>query len=359
MSLRFLSFHRFSMPSPSPSLKSIPRSTAGRPVRWRALTLGACLAAALLSAGCSKVSQPPQTAQPQQAQPQIYKVRAILRGINFAEQTVTVEHEEIPDYMPAMTMPFDYKSQAEIEPLKVGDGMAFDLVVTDTDSWIESVKKIAPGEVQLPARRTALAKAGENVERLKDGDRLPAFELVDQQSRRITPVDFAGRPLLVTFIFTRCPIPNFCPLMSQNFQKVQQALSDTPALAARVRYLSISFDPAFDTPEVLSQYAARYTRDAEQWRFATGTPEQVDKLTKAFSVYVQPESGTLSHGLCTALVDGSGVIRKMWRGNSWDASEIVTALRGLGESSSALPPGSAAAPNDSASATGNRVPGQE
>lgn len=281
----------------------------------------------LLLGACSK---PAEKAQPQASQPaqETYTVRGILRGINFADQSVMVEHEEVPDYMPAMTMPFDVKSMAEVQPLKVGDGMEFRLVVTDTSSWIENVKKIDPGLVKLPPKRSAIVANSSTVERLKEGDRLIDFQLVDQKGRQITRETFAGKPLFITFIFTRCPIPNFCPLMSQNYVEIRKGLADNPK-KDEVQYLSISFDPEFDTPEILSQYAQKYSADGEQWRFATGTPEEIKKLTQAFSIYVQPEQGTISHGLATALIGPDGTIRKIFRGNSWQAAEAVEAVNAL------------------------------
>lgn len=280
-----------------------------------------------LLGACSK---PAENAQPTTTQPtqETYTVRGILRGINFADQSVTVEHEEVPDYMPAMTMPFDVKSMAEVQPLKVGDGMEFRLVVTDKDSWIEDVKKIDPNLVKLPPKRSAIAANSSNVERLKEGDQLIDFKLVDQKGQQITRETFSGKPLFITFIFTRCPIPNFCPLMSENFVEIQKGLAGSPK-KDDVQYLSISFDPEFDTPEILSQYAQKYSADGEQWRFATGTPEEIKKLTQAFSVYVQPEQGTISHGLATALVGPDGTIRKIFRGNSWQAEEAVQAVQAL------------------------------
>lgn len=285
------------------------------------------LMALLLFGACSK---PAENASPQalQSTPETYTVRGILRGINFADQSVTVEHEEVPDYMPAMTMPFDVKSMAEVQPLKVGDGMEFRLVVTDNNSWIENVKKIDPALVKLPPKRSAIVANSSTVERLKEGDRLIDFQLVDQKGRQITRETFAGKPLFITFIFTRCPIPNFCPLMSQNFVDIQKGLADSPR-KEDVQYLSISFDPEFDTPEILSQYARKYAADGEQWRFATGTPEEIKKLTQAFSIYIQPEQGTISHGLATALIGPDGTIRKIFRGNSWPATEAVQAVNAL------------------------------
>src|SRR5262245_15686590 len=124
------------------------------------------LISSLALAACSKTPGP--TTQPSQ---QIYEVRGVLRAINFAEQTATIEHEAIPDYMPAMTMPFDLKSMTEVAPLSTGDPIAFRLVVTETTSWIEGVKRVA-GATKTQPKPAALYS---NASRLKEGDALPDF----------------------------------------------------------------------------------------------------------------------------------------------------------------------------------------
>lgn len=269
-----------------------------------------------------------------EAAPLTFEVRGILRAIDFAGQSVTVEHEEIPRYMPAMTMPFNVKTMSEVEPLRAGDGIGFRLVVNDKTSWIEGVRKVDPATVQLSQKHVDVAFSGES-ERLKEGDHLPAFQLVDSKNREITRDTFAGKPLLLTFIFTRCPIPNFCPLMTDNFRQIEQVIAAEPLLAEQLQLLSISFDSEFDTPEVLAKYGARHTQDMDRWRFATGAAGETQRLTKAFSVYVQPESGTISHGLCTALVGADGTIRKLWRGNAWKPEEVIAALREMKSTTSA------------------------
>ena len=261
--------------------------------------------------------------------PQTFVVQGIVRGIDFAGKRVTVEHEDIAGFMPAMTMPFDVKTMAEVEPLKAGDAIEFQLIVNAKASWIEGVKKIDPREIQLPDKKVVESDPTAKVARLKEGDVLPEFQLMDSKGRQLTRDTFAGKPLLITFIFTRCPIPNFCPLMTNNFREIQQALAEVPDRPASMQFLSISFDSEFDTPEVLAQYAARHTKDTDQWRFATGTTAETRRLTQAFSVTVQPESGTISHGLATALVGPDGVIRNIWRGNGWKPAAVVEAMRTL------------------------------
>jgi protein SCO1/2 len=276
------------------------------------------------TAGCSKPTAPAGDT------PRRYDVRGIVRAIGFAEREITVAHEEIPGFMPAMTMPFAVKEMREVETLRAGDAIRFQLLVTEKDSWISNVQQIDATEVHLPQTGTSLPGDTARAERLKEGDPLPDFQLVDDQNRPISRMTFAGAPCVLTFLFTRCPIPNFGPLMSKNFRELQETLAGNPKLQ-RTQLLSISFDPEYDTPEQLAKYATnhRAADDRVSWRFATGSKEEIAKLTAAFAVSVQPEGGTLSHGLATVLVDPHGVIRKIWRGNGWQPAEVIEALAPL------------------------------
>jgi len=254
-----------------------------------------------------------------------YYVRGIVRGQIGEDNSVTIEHEDIPGFMPSMTMPFALKDRKEWTGMSVGDAVEFKLTLTDSDSWIEKVNRIDPSKVHLP--KSMIAKgATESAERLHEGDSLPSFNLVDQNGRPLTREQLAGKSAVITFIFTRCPIPNFCPLMTKNFGQLQSEITADPTLKGHVQLLSISFDPEHDTPQTLTQYGQAFTRDLDTWRFATGSIEEVNRLTSAFSVYVKAEGGTISHGLCTALVSPEGIVEKIWRGNGWENAEILEAL---------------------------------
>ena len=288
-----------------------------------ALTVLACFAAA-----CSKPAQPPlQTTQANSSGRRVYEVRGIVRGAATNQNTIMVEHEDIAGFMPSMTMPFGFKDSREVAGVQVGDAIQFQLAVTDNDSWIEGVRKIDAARVRLPQTGSPAVSANGG-ERIREGDPLPAFKLIDQKGRELTRDSFTGKTLVFTFIFTRCPIPNFCPLMSNNFAQLQRGIEADPSLKARVQLVSISFDPSHDTPEILAQYGTGLTKNDDSWRFATGTQEEIDKLTHEFSVYIQTEGGTISHGLCTVMVSPDGIIRKIWRGNGWEPGEVLDVLQG-------------------------------
>jgi protein SCO1/2 len=259
-----------------------------------------------------------------------YDVRGIIRGFAPDHRAIEVEHEDVRGFMPSMTMPFSVQDPKQTAGLVMGDAISFRLTVTDKDSWIDQIKKINVDEVRLPAPKATPKTRSTIVDsaRLREGDRMPPFELTNQNGERITLKTFLGHPFVLTFIFTRCPIPNFCPLMSKNFVELQKAIRNGSGTLTQTRLLSISFDPDFDTPHVLKAYADHEQADRKIWEFATGEKSETDNLTRAFSVYVQAEAGTISHGLATALIGEDGKIARIWRGNGWSPSEVIGEIEG-------------------------------
>jgi protein SCO1/2 len=260
-----------------------------------------------------------------------YEARGIIRGFAPDRSTVDVEHEDIRGFMPSMTMPLAVHNPKEIVDLKTGDAISFRLNVADQDVWIDNIKKIAPGEVHLPTPAPTPAISPKVSERLKEGDTMPSFGLTNQDGEHITLDTFRGEPFVLTFVFTRCPLPNFCPRTSHNFADLQSAIKTGGGALAETRLLSITLDPAFDKPPVLKEYGAYQNSDSKVWTFATGEPAAVDALTHAFSVYVQTEGGTISHGLATALIDKNGKIDKIWRGNMWRPEEVIEEIKQHGD----------------------------
>lgn len=233
-----------------------------------------------------------------------------------------MEHEDIPGFMPSMTMPFEVKNPAEVAKIVAGTAVQFRLVLGDRESWIEGIKAVPVESLHLPKAEKAVAMA--TGERLKEGDAMPQFALVDQNNEAVTRETLLGKSTVLTFIFTRCPLPNFCPAMSRNFSQLQEKIAADPTLNGKTQLLSISFDPE-DSPALMTQYAKTFTHDTQTWKFISGSAAETEKLTRAFSVYVRSENGTISHGLCTALLGPDGTIEKIWRGNSWDVSEVLAA----------------------------------
>ena len=259
---------------------------------------------------------------------QRYETRGIVRGFSPDRSNIEIEHENIPGFMPSMTMPFSARNQKEIVDLGTGDAISFRMTVTEKDFWIDRVKKIGRDQVHVAEPLPTPAPSSNYSVRLREGDEMPFFFLTDQDGKRISLETFRGQPLLLTFVFTRCPIPNFCPRMSNNFSALQTAIKADSGALAKIHLVSITLDPAFDTPQILKEYGAHLRFDPGVWTFATGDAKEIDALTQAFSVYRHTESGTISHGLATALIDKDGKVDKIWRGNGWTCAEV---LREIGQ----------------------------
>jgi protein SCO1/2 len=287
-------------------------------VRYLVLMPLLCLALALPA--CHRSDPPDRSVRH-------YEVRGIVRGFAPDRSTIHVEHEAIPGLMPSMTMPFSVKDQRDIAEVKIGNGISFRMTITDKDLFIDQIKEIPASEVHVaepaPIRSASPAVSA----RLREGDIIPPFTLTNQDGARVTLDTFRGQPFVLTFIFTRCPVPKFCPLISHNFSELQEAIKADAGAAGKTRLLSITLDPKFDTPEILKSYAQEQKADPQIWTFATGEPPEIEKLTQSFAVFVQPEAGTISHGLATALIDPEGHVVSIWRGNAWKPSEVIDDLR--------------------------------
>src|SRR5262245_9785393 len=282
------------------------------------ILLTACVALALL--GCGRSTNFDKKGDH-------YDTRGIVRGFSPDRSAIEIQHENIPGFMPSMTMPFVARDPKQIADFKTGDAISFRMAVTKKDFWIEDMKRIRREEVNVAEPKQTSSVSTERDARLKEGDEMPPFSLTNQDGERISLDTFRGQPFVLTFVFTRCPVPNFCPRMSNNFEELQAAIKGGTGTLATTRLLSITLDPGYDTPKILDDYAAFHHADSKIWIFATGDEKAIDSLTGAFSVYRQTEGGTISHGLATALINRSGRIERIWRGNAWTPAEVTEAVQ--------------------------------
>src|SRR5262249_23306204 len=150
------------------------------------------------------------------------------------------------------------------------------MAVTQKDFWIENVKKIGREEVDVAESKQSSWVSTKRDTRLKEGDEMPPFTLTNQNGEKITLDTFRGQPFVLTFVFTRCPVPNFCPRMSNNFEELQAAIKSNTGAIATTHLLSITLDPDYDTPKILSDYAAFHHNDSKIWTFATGDGKEIN-----------------------------------------------------------------------------------
>jgi protein SCO1/2 len=255
-----------------------------------------------------------------------YQLTGQILVVKHDSNEVLVKHEDIPGFMPAMTMPYTVKDAAIIRDRTAGDLITATLVVAKDGAYLSAITKTGSAPLPEDARTTIPAAA--NVHLLQAGDAVPDTRLTDQAGTAIALTDFKGAAVAVTFIYTRCPLAQFCPLIDRRFAEVQKLVAADPALAGKVRLVSISFDPQFDRAETLRAHAAKLGADPTVWRFATADEASVDRLAAEFGVNViREKDGTITHNLRTAIVAPSGHLTSIVDNNAWTADELVTGLK--------------------------------
>ena len=252
-----------------------------------------------------------------------YELKGKVLVVEQDKRLVTVSHEDIKGYMPAMTMPFTVPSESDLKILAPDDQITATLVIDGSHAWLEDL---------IITRQSANPAALGTMKIAQAGDEVPNFSLRNQNNREIHINDYRGKALLLTFIYTRCPVPEYCTLMSNNFAQIDRALGQDPELFEKTHLLSITMDPAYDKPEVLRSYGAAHTERYEKetfahWEFAGGTNEQVKEIAQFFGLTYFPEKDQIIHGLRTVIVTPEGKVGKIYTGNDWKTEEVVEQIK--------------------------------
>jgi protein SCO1/2 len=286
-----------------------PAEPGAEPARFTAAEL-----AALRAAGPVALATPAPTR---------YPLRGRVRAADWLRHEITLAHEEIPGFMPAMTMTL--RVEGQWWNVIADDEVRATLVVTGNESWLEDLALTQPSK-----RRVNAAPPGLPPRPAQPGAALPALTLVDQHGQSFELAGLRGQALALTFLYTRCPLPDFCPALMRRFQQLARTLEREPELAQRVQLLSVSFDPDHDTPAVLAAYGRPFQLGPEtrvRWRLATGAPASLRQLTAFFGLSVVQEQGEFSHELLTAVVTPEGRVAHVFEGTRVGVDEIVTELR--------------------------------
>jgi protein SCO1/2 len=249
-----------------------------------------------------------------------YELKGKVVSFDKTRRQVTIAHDRIGNYMDAMTMPFNIKDDWALDVLAPGQSIEATLVVKGERSWIEGIRV---------SQSSAVEGSPASVYEPEIGKEVPDFRLLNQDSKRIHISQYRGRPLLLTFIYTRCPLPDYCPRTSSNFAEVHRGLQSWAEAGRKPHLLTISFDTDFDTPAVLRSYAARYIDFAgfRDWTFATGTPDEIKQITGYFGLMYRHESGQITHSLVTALIAPDGKLARLYRNNVWTPGQVLEDLR--------------------------------
>lgn len=279
----------------------------------------------LLLSGCHRPSTPATTSNlPQKT--------FVIRGKVIATDPTHVEldGEAVPGFMEAMVMPYKLKDPSVVSELHPGDHITARIrVQQDTagyrDPQLDNIVVVSQGrpDYKPPVQYHAP----------KAGDVVPDFKLRNQSDRTIHLEQFKGKLVLLTFVYTRCPLADFCPRMSHNFADIDKTLASDPALYSQTHLLSISFDPTYDTPQVLRSYGGAYTGNFTKekfthWDFAVPSAHDLPAVTQFFNVGVTPGDGkSLNHSLSTILIGKDGKIIAWYPGNDWSTADVLAQIK--------------------------------
>ena len=252
-----------------------------------------------------------------------YPAQGIIQHISADHHVATIQGDAIPGYMAAMTMDYSIRDEHQLDGLARGDRISFILEVTQDDSWVTGVQRT--GHTDLPAEN---ASATNPTPLLNAGDMLPDAEFTAEDGRPVRLSDFRGKVIIFTFFYTRCPLPNYCPLMNRNFAQARTLLLADPHAPTNWQFLSISFDPDFDTPQILASSADFYrNHNPDRWLFVSATPETLAHFAAPLGLMVMRQDNSISHNLRTVVVDPNGRIFRQFNDNIWTPDQLAAVIR--------------------------------
>jgi protein SCO1/2 len=236
--------------------------------------------------------------------------------LKVSPHEVTLSHKPIHGYMEAMAMPFEVRDARITQDLRPGDRVKFKLVVTRSASYIENI------DIVSAARSDAgLSRSPAKSTLVPIGASIPEFTLTDQNGERLSLSSLRGKVVLVTFIYTRCPLPDYCPRLMLNFADLQRRFARQ--LGNELVLLTITFDPRHDTSEVMAHYGASYRANAHGWRLLTGSNDEIQHVTELFGIEFWPDEGLVTHTLQTAIIDRSGHLYATVEGKDYTLKQLV------------------------------------
>ena len=282
-------------------------------------------------AGCGGEKRGEPTEKRGEPTEKTYRVVGEVRKVDAEAGRVTIAHEAIPGFMDAMTMPFRVakSDRSLLEDLREGDKVAATLTVGETASSLSDIKVTQPSPPQAMTLDLSggAAELRPSPKPFEPGEAVPDFSVTLQDGSALRLSDLRGKVVALTFVYTRCPIPEFCPAMDARFAELQKRVATDPQRVGEVRLLSISFDPEHDTPEVLAKHAASRGAKPPLWRFAVASHEELAKVAERFGLAYGPRKGEIIHNLSTAVIGPDGKLVVLYRGSGWTVDDAYRAIR--------------------------------
>jgi protein SCO1/2 len=253
-----------------------------------------------------------------------YSTQGLILTVDTPGAIVTISHDEFPGFMQAMVMPFELRGRARDIALTPGDRVRLRLAVKGERSWVDRLDIISAAPVDVGLQNTPAVPLLVPV-----GGTVPPFELIDQSGARVALSDLKGKVVAVNFIYTRCPLPDYCPRMVANFRAVRDRFADR--MGRDLVLLTVTFDPKYDTPQTLATYAASERAGGPGWHFLTGDGAQIERVCAAFGIQYWPEEGLITHTLETVVIDRDGKLAATVEGKDFtnrQLGDLVAAVLG-------------------------------
>jgi protein SCO1 len=267
-----------------------------------------------------------------------YRLKGVVKKVDVDKGRLMIAHEAVAGFMEAMTMPFYYQDRALLESLKSGDDVEATLHVVQEDGVVADYE-LRDLVVTRPAVQHMIldyskgkVSLREEPQQLEIGQEVPDFSMTTQQGKPLKLSDLRGSIVVLTFIYTRCPLPDFCPLMDRKFGELAQRAGAIPERARQIRLISLSFDPEHDTPAVLAKHAQIRGAMPPLWTFAVATHQELDKVARPLGLFFGPNKNDIAHNLCTAVIDSHGKLARLEVGttrNKWENVDLLKTIYSL------------------------------
>ena len=257
-----------------------------------------------------------------QSSPKRYSLKGKVISVDKNAGTANIDNEPVAGFMDKMIMPYNIKPASALDQLQPGDSIAADVVVDSDKYWLENVKVTAHGKPSAD-KPTAAVHIPE------PGDQVPDFKLVNQNGKSVSLRQYRGETLVLTLIYTRCPFPDFCPRVSHEFAAIDQQVRADLARYGKTHLLSISFDPAHDTPKILRAYGFSCAGSKDpavfaHWEFAAIPQTELPEFANYFALTYEQDGGLITHSLSTAVISPDGKIFRWYHGSEWQASDLLS-----------------------------------
>ena len=285
-----------------------------------AMTLGACSKPAQQAAQSQTQQASRQASAPANAK--VYHLHGKLLSVDAANNALIIDGDDVPGFMSAMTMPYPVRDKADLTKANPGDEITADIVVpADSSAYLQNIVVVKKGDGKAPASPSSEREP-------QPGDAVPDFALLDQNGKRIHLSSYRGSALLVTFIYTRCPFPDFCPLVSKNFAQIYLQTKSNPEMSEHMRLLSVSFDPDHDTPAALRAYAKKFDATTGgnpfgRWEFAVVPKDELTKVTGFFGITLAENKDQITHSMSTSVITPDGKIYSWHDDTDWKPSDLI------------------------------------